>query len=61
MHALSESYYFHYRNQQGNTPLHLACMKKGNIGIVKELLAAASDVNRLLNERYIHVDRGSVI
>ena len=50
----NESCLFLYRNDQGNTPLHLACMRKGNIGIVKELIASdAKQVNRLLNEKYV--------
>lgn len=48
--------FFHCRNDQGNTPLHLACMKKGNIGIVKELIAVfgsgVGQGSHLLNERY---------
>ena len=49
-----ESCLFLYRNDEGNTPLHLACMRKGNIGIVKELIASdAKQVNRLLNEKYV--------
>ena len=49
-----ESCLFLYRNEQGNTPLHLACMRKGNIGIVKELIASdVKEVNRLLNEKYV--------
>ena len=49
-----DSCLFLCRNQQGNTPLHLACMRKGNIGIVKVLIAAVdSDVKSLLNERYV--------
>ena len=59
--SLSVSYqttntFFLYRNEEGNTPLHLACMKKGNIGIVTELFAVfGSGVGQgihLLNERY---------
>ena len=48
--------FFHCRNDQGNTPLHLACMKKGNIGIVTELVAVfgsgVGQGSHLLNERY---------
>ena len=42
---------------KGNTPLHLACMQKGNIGIVKEFIDAVDcdvqQVNALINERYV--------
>ena len=54
------NYVLPYRNDQGNTPLHLACMRKGNVGIVRELIAAidsdAGEVNSLLNERYVYSD-----
>ena len=54
------NYVLPYRNDQGNTPLHLACMRKGNVGIVRELIAAidsdAGEVNSLLDERYVYSD-----
>ena len=48
-----------FRNKEGDTPLHLACMGKGNIGIVKVLITGVDSdhdgmkINSLLKERYV--------
>ena len=55
MGGLNLIIFFPCRNKDGNTPLHLACMRNWNIGIVKELIAAASRISVSSDEVQVEV------